>query len=103
VWLNEAQARCVAESIAFACEKRTWRILRAAIMSNHVHVVIADCPDDGPEVRRVLKGVSQSSLSKLRGCPGRWWTRDGSNRYLHGADSIEAAVRYVTDQQHILA
>ena len=38
-----------------------------AVMANHVHVLVTNCPDDGPAVRRVLKGVSQAELSRGEG------------------------------------
>ena len=60
-----------------------WRIVRGAIMANHIHVVIADCPDDGPGVRRILKGNSQADLSDAAGATRRSWTQGGSDRYLH--------------------
>jgi hypothetical protein len=40
-------------------------------MSNQVHMVVANCPDDGPAVRRVLKGVAQAALNQLSGRAGR--------------------------------
>src|SRR5262245_38555795 len=48
VWLTPLQARCVAESLLAASSERTWRVLRAAVMANHVHAVVSECPDDGP-------------------------------------------------------
>ncbi len=64
-------------------------------MANHVHVVICDCPDDGSAVRRILKGTSQAKLSARAERIQSWWTRGGSDRYLHGEDSILAAIKYV--------
>ena len=110
VRLTIQQARCVAESLLAAASDRDWRILRAAILSNHVHVVLTDCPDDGPAVRRVLKGVTQAALSRLAsrgvdplGGPRRWWTKGGSDRYKHDASAIEAAVRYVARHAEFLS
>jgi len=103
VWLTPRQAQCVAQALLAACDARTWRMVRAAVMANHVHVVVADCPDDGPGVRRVLKGVTQAALGRAEARRRRWWTQGGSNRYLHGSSSVEAAVAYVAQQRHILA
>jgi REP element-mobilizing transposase RayT len=102
VWLTPAQALCAATALVNAVRERGWRILRAALMANHIHVVITDCPDDGPAVRRVLKGVSQAALSRAQGRPQRWWTAGGSDRYKHGAAAVEAAVQYVADQEYKL-
>lgn len=102
VWLTSEQASCVARSAIAAAIDRDWVILRGAVMSNHVHMLVAQCPDDGPAVRRVLKGVTQAALNKLAGTPGRWWTRGGSDRYKHGAHAIEVAERYVANQERML-
>ena len=103
VKLTPAQALRAAEALVAAARERGWHILRAAVMANHVHVVICDCPDDGPAVRRVLKGVSQAALSRAQGQPQRWWTQGGSDRYKHGWAAIEAAIAYVADQERKLA
>jgi len=61
--LAEVAARAMVE----AARKRGWRIIRAALMANHVHVVIIDCPPDGEAGRRILKGTSQAALSDAFG------------------------------------
>jgi hypothetical protein len=68
-------------------------------MANHVHVVVTSCPDDGPAVRRVLKGVSQAALRRATGGQRRCWTAGGSDRYKHGGAAVDAALRYVGDQE----
>ena len=85
-----------------AAVKRGWLILRRAIMANHVRVVVAECPDDGPAVRRVLKGVSQAALSGATEQPRTWWTAAGSDRYKHGHTAVEAAINYVAEQEYVL-
>jgi REP element-mobilizing transposase RayT len=100
--LTPAQALHAAEGLVAAARERGWHILRAAVMANHIHVVICHCPDDGPAVRRVLKGVSQSKLSKTAGRSQRWWTAGGSDRYKHGHTAIDAAVDYVARQAYKL-
>ncbi len=105
VWLIREQATCVATALIAAAsgKNRDWYILRAAVMTNHAHVVITNCPDDGPAVRRVLKGVTQAALSKQLGHPRQWWTEGGSDRYKHGDEAIEAAVNYDATQPGMLA
>jgi REP element-mobilizing transposase RayT len=102
VRLSREQALAAAESLVEAARKRSWRILRAAIMANHVHVVISECPDDGPAVRRILKGTSQAKLSDHARKNLRWWTRGGSNRYLHSDAAILGAIQYVAEQEYKL-
>jgi REP element-mobilizing transposase RayT len=103
VWLTEAQALCAAGALVEAARDRDWHIRRAALMANHVHVVVCDCPDDGPAVRRVFKGVSQAALSKAEGRSQRWWTAGGSDRYKHGTAAVQAGIDYVANQAHKLA
>jgi REP element-mobilizing transposase RayT len=105
VWLTCEQALIVAHALVEAARTRSWRILRAAIMSNHMHVVITDCPADGPAdgpaVRRILKGNSDAKLRANES--RRWWTAGGSDRRKFGAAAVEAAITYVADQQGKLA
>jgi len=103
VILTPVLAEVVCRSMVRAAEQRGWRILRAAAMANHVHVVLCDCPDDGPAVRRILKGVSQSDLSKHTGKKQRWWTAGGSDRYKKNEEAALAAIQYDADQKGILA
>jgi REP element-mobilizing transposase RayT len=92
-----------AKALVEAARKRGWRIMRGAVMVNHVHVVVMDCPDDGPVVRRILKGCSQAALSEKTRASRRWWTGGGSDRYKHGWEAIEAAIEYVAQQPGMLA
>lgn len=103
VWLTQPQALVAAEALVEAARKRSWRIMRAALMANHVHVVICDCPNNGPSVRRILKGTSQAKLSESAGQSRRWWTDRGSDRYLNFDAAILGAIRYVAEQEHKLA
>jgi REP element-mobilizing transposase RayT len=103
VLLTPEQAVVVCQSLVKAAQQRGWRILRAAVMRNHVYVVICDCPEDGAAVRRILKGVSQADLSKHAGCSRRWWTAGGSDRYKNSDDAVLAAIQYDADQHGLLA
>jgi REP element-mobilizing transposase RayT len=103
VWLTVPQAQIVANSLVSVATKRDWMILRASVMSNHVHVVLTRCPIDGPGVRRILKGNTQADLSAAIGERRRWWTAGGSDRRRSGVRSIDATTRYVADQPGKLA
>jgi REP element-mobilizing transposase RayT len=103
VYLTAEQALVVAVSLNQAAQARSWRILRGAIMANHIHVVLMDCPNDGPAVRRILKGTSQAVLNDYVGHNQTWWTAGGSDRYKNDWPAIEAAVQYVADQPNMLA
>lgn len=49
--LDGVHARVAADALVAASAKRGWFISRAALMWNHIHVVIGNCPDDGAAVR----------------------------------------------------
>jgi REP element-mobilizing transposase RayT len=98
VMLTRSEAWHAAQALVEAAQRRGWRIVRAALMPNHVHVVVMDCPNDGPAVRRVFKGCSQAKLCDLIGSNQRWWTAGGSDRYKNDWQAIENAVNYVRDQ-----
>jgi len=95
-------ANVVAAQLIASCEERHWHIAQAAIMTNHVHVVVMLCPEDGSAVRRILKGVSQAALSKHTGKNQRWWTTRGSNRYKYDQEAIDNAVHYDQRQEGML-
>jgi REP element-mobilizing transposase RayT len=101
--LTPQQALWASASFVGTARKHSWRIPRAAVMANHVHIVVMDCPDDGESVRRIFKGTSQATLSEKQGRNQRWWTTGGSGRYLHTDHAIEGAIRYVAEQEWKLA
>ena len=103
VLLTADEALVAARALVKATQARSWVIVRGAVMANHVHVLVTNCPDDGPAVRRILKGVSQAALCETTGRSQRWWTAGGSDRYKHGRAAIEAAIRYIADQDYKLA
>jgi REP element-mobilizing transposase RayT len=102
VYLSPALALVAAQALVDAAGERGWHIVQGAIMANHVHVVVQNCPDDGPAVRRILKGISQNALSRHVGKSQRWWTAGGSDRYKHDDAAICAAVNYVARQAYML-
>lgn len=103
VWLDSIQAGVCAEALLSASEKRSWKILRSAVMCNHVHIVLIGSTLSGPLTSRVLKGVSQARLSDSVGASRRWWTRRGSERPLSGSHAILSAMKYVENQEGLLA
>lgn len=102
VWLSRDEARVAAGAMIDAAKEREWVILQGAVMANHVHVVVANCPDNGPAVRRILKGTSQAALSRFAGRLRKWWTTGGSDRYKHGESAVGAAIKYVDEQEFVL-
>ncbi len=102
IWLRPAQADVfLAEAIRTA-EFRKWSLLAAAVMANHVHLVVV-VPDDLPGERllREFKSYGSRALNQRFGKPtsGTWWTKSGSTRLLPNERAVSAAVEYVR-QQH---
>lgn len=83
---------------------RAWRLEAAAIMGDHVHVVIGIPDDCRPEdVLRDLKAYGSRRLNGLTGTARRWWTRRGSRRLLRDVKAVEHAVNYVLRQKSPLS
>jgi REP element-mobilizing transposase RayT len=79
--------------------------LAAAVMRNHVHLVIV--ADDGIEPATMLRDFKSYGSRKLnlrwpRPASGTWWTESGSRRRLPDENAIRAAVRYVERQKFSL-
>lgn len=102
VWLNQDQALIVAQTLIKSCQDRNWFIPQAAVMANHIHVIVMNCPPEGPAIRRILKGTTQAALSKKDGTTLTWWTTGGSDRYKNDDRAIEVAIVYVRNQEHML-
>lgn len=101
--LNDAQRAIVEMTIAEHCRIRGWELFAVNCRTNHVHVVVAAdrAPDEVMDqfkawCTRRLKEQSDPSQGPVR---QRWWTENGSKRYLNDATSLEDAVRYVREFQ----
>lgn len=87
VRLDAGHARIVLEQLRETAVARGWSLVGAAIMANHVHVVIGVDGDPEPDgLPRDFKGYASRRPSRERGRPvgGRWWTEGGSRRKLAG-------------------
>jgi REP element-mobilizing transposase RayT len=91
-----------AEAFIDTAQSQHWTITRGAVMSNHIHLLVHDCPDDGPAVRRIFKGRSQARLSDAFGSNRRWWTAGGFDSYLHSEEAIEEKSDYIHRQPFII-
>lgn len=100
--LDEPSAGIAATALISACTKRNWQLARSALMFNHAHVVVMECPNDGPGVRRILKGNSQAALNDAEGITRRRWTAGGCDRYLNDWPAIGSVNSYVEQQEGIL-
>jgi REP element-mobilizing transposase RayT len=106
VWLTPPQANTFLGEAQRTAVFRAWRLLAAAIMANHVHLVVG-VPDDLPGERLLQEFKSYGSrvLNQQYGRPesGTWWTKSGSTRFLPNERAVAAAVEYVRRQQRPLA
>jgi REP element-mobilizing transposase RayT len=98
VWLTQPQAESVMESFKTTAVVQGWWLGAAAVMANHVHLVVTvdGDPEPGSLMLR-LKNYASRSLNKAWGKQD-WWTALGSTRKLETVESINAAMRYVIEQ-----
>jgi valyl-tRNA synthetase len=94
------QRQAVQEAIVEVCTHRGWELLVLHVRTTHVHVIVA--AEATPE--RVMNDFKSYATRRLRAAAGTpedaaVWTRHGSTRYLNREDDVEAARRYVLNQQ----
>jgi REP element-mobilizing transposase RayT len=84
---------------------RGWALLALAVLANHVHVVVRVGGDpNGADVLRDFKCYASRRLNEVYGKPARgsWWSESGSRRVLRDETNVNAAVRYVREQEGAL-
>lgn len=105
VWLTRDQAETFLAEARRTAAFRNWLLFAAAIMANHVHLVVG-VPTDLPGERLLQEFKSYGSrvLNQRFGKPksGTWWTKSGSTRLLPGEGALTAAIEYVRNQQRPL-
>lgn len=105
VRLNETQANELATQFFETASVKQWAILALAIMSNHVHIVVAVAGDPEPEtILSQLKSYGSRALNRIYGRQpsGTWWTASGSRRKLPDEAAVNAGIHYVTNQEYAL-
>lgn len=98
--LDLVRARLVLGAIVETCRYRGWHAYAIHVRTSHVHVVINAAPK--PEkVMNDLKAYASRKLNECKLDPPETirWARHGSTRYLNGDASLNAAIRYVADEQ----
>ena len=90
----------VLQAIQEVCAYRGWTLLAAHVRTNHVHTVVMA----GAAPERVMTDFKTYASRKLNAGgfdtpERRRWTRHGSTRYLWHPTHVEAAIRYVVQQQ----
>ena len=106
IWLSRAHASALIPQFRETAGHRKWRLLSAAVMSNHFHVVVTVPGDPSPS--RILQDFKAYASRRLnsewtRPVSETWWTESGSKRKLPDENAVMAAVRYVWNQPGWLA
>jgi REP element-mobilizing transposase RayT len=105
--LDTAQRRSVEDTITDHCGIRGWHLHAVSARTQHVHVVVS-APGRDPEdvmdqfkawCTRKLKKRERSLQSAGKKLRQNWWTQRGSKRWSNDADELEAASRYVREEQ----
>ena len=91
----------VLEAIIGVCDSRKWFAHAVHVRSNHVHIVVSG--KEKPEkmmvdfksyaTRAIKRNNNKQRLIK------KFWTRDGSTKYLWTKESLVSAIRYVKNEQ----
>jgi hypothetical protein len=100
------QAEVIINQLRETSILRSWKLLAAAVMANHVHAVVGVNGDpDADTILQTLKAYASRSLNRRFGKPenGTWWTRGGSVRKLPDEPGVLAAMLYVRDQEYPVA
>jgi REP element-mobilizing transposase RayT len=101
-WLTRAQAVVVLQALQETARHRSCVLLAAAVMANHVHIVVGVNGD--PDPARLLADFKAYATRRLNQFERRtWWTESGSRRKLSDESAIRAAVRYVLRQPACMA
>jgi REP element-mobilizing transposase RayT len=103
VMLERDQASALADQFRETAQYRGWNLLAAAVMRNHVHLVVRVEGDPAPDtLLRDFKSYGSRRLNRLFEPRERWWTQSGSKRKLPDSTAAATAVRYVRNQQYPL-
>ena len=102
VWLTSQHATVLLDQFIESANYRGWRLLSAAVMPNHFHLVTQLDVDVPPEkLLQTFKAYGSRVLNERFGKPtsGTWWTKSGSKRKLADEQAVRAAVNYVLHKQ----
>ena len=98
--MDAPRREAVLRALQGACRCREWALLAAQVRTNHVHAVVR--AEAKPEkVLNALKAYASRLLNHLElDATGRKrWVRHGSPRWLWKGEQVEAAIRYVVNEQ----
>ena len=98
--LDLPHSQIVLAAIRETCDFRRWELLAAHVRSTHVHLV-ADGFSDPDRTITDPKAYASRALKRQTAEPhqSKYWARGGSTRALFAVESVNAAIKYVVDQQ----
>jgi REP element-mobilizing transposase RayT len=101
IYLDGDQAGVLLGQFRETATYRGWELRAAAIMANHVHLVVGVPGDPDPAVLlHDFKSYGSRALNRRWTKPpnGTWWTESGSRRKLPDEAALLAAIEYVRRQ-----
>ncbi|MBX9626554.1 MAG: transposase [Gemmataceae bacterium] len=106
IWLTRDHADLLVPQFRETAGYRGWALFAAAVMANHVHLVVGVPGDPDPsDLLGDFKAYGSRPLNRRWGKPppGTWWAEGGSKRKLPDEVAVFGGIRYVRDQEHPLA
>ena len=100
--LTKPQAELLITQFQETCDFRRWFFGAAAIMANHIHVLLGVTGDPDPDhILRDLKSYGSRALNRNGNRPasGTWWTQSGSKRKNPDETAVRNSIAYIRDQE----
>jgi REP element-mobilizing transposase RayT len=98
--LYQRRRKAVADAIRQTCAIRGWRLIALHVRSNHVHLVVHGASTPERMLNDFKSYASRRIAIQLRELTKqKRWTRHGSTRCLWSAEAVEAAVKYIIEEQ----
>ena len=98
-FLMDAPRRsAVLRAILGVCEHERWTLHAAHIRTNHFHAVLTAAKAPAVALGK-LKASASRALNQQFGSLRRYWTREGSTRWLWTPYEVNDTVEYVVERQ----
>ena len=91
VYLTQVQAELIVGEFLKTCEIRGWQLNAAAVMEDHIHLVVGVPDDPDPALLlKVFKSYASRALNDRFGDrqSATWWTASGSRRVLRDDSEV---------------
>ncbi|HZV07444.1 MAG TPA: transposase [Gemmataceae bacterium] len=105
VYLTHEQAAALLEQFQETARYRGWELVTAAILPNHVHLIVGVNEDPNPaSLLRDFKSYGSRRLNRRWPIPvsKTWWAESGSHRILKSEENRIQAMQYVLQQSGAL-